>query len=280
MRRRELARAMRVGEKSYAEFRARLDALVKDGRIALGRGRRYVAPERAGVVTGRVATTGRGFGFLRRGEPGTKDLFIPPDRMNGAMDGDLVVVEPVKGRGGRGRRGGGGRGDRVRVVKILERGRTSVAGLFVPTGGGGGMVLPDSRALSEIEIFARGQSASGPAPGRNAKVLVEVTRPPRDDRPATGRVVRVLGEAGTYAAEREAVIAEHGLLVEYPEDALAEVAKFSEGISDEERLRRADYTRGLAVTIDPADARDYDDAISVERSGKIWRLRVHLSAVG
>ncbi|MHC5057900.1 MAG: ribonuclease R family protein [Planctomycetota bacterium] len=276
MRRRELARAMRVPDDGYAEFRAALDALVRDGRVALARGRRYVAPERAGVVTGRIATTGRGFGFVRRPEPGTKDFFVPPDRMNGAMDGDLVVVEPIKGRG---RRGAGGKGDRVRVVRIIERGRERVAGTFVPTGAGGGVVLPDSRALSEIEVFARDAGVSRPAPGRNGKVLVEVTRPPRDDRPATGRVVRVLGEAGTYAAERDAVIAEFGLLEEYPEDALAEVEAFGKGIPDEERLRRADYTGELAVTIDPADARDFDDAISVKRSGKGWTLRVHIADV-
>jgi ribonuclease R len=276
MRRRELARAMRVSEGGYAGFRSALDVLVRDGRVALGRGRRYVAPEKTGLVTGRIATTGRGFGFVRRPEPGVRDLFVPPDRMNGAMDGDLVVVEPIKGRG---RRGAAGKGDRVRVVRILERGRTTVAGTFVPTGGGGGIVMPDSRALAEIEVYAGDARAARDAPAQGAKVLVEVTRPPRDDRPAVGRVVKILGEAGTYAAERDAVIAEHGLREEYPEDALAEVEAIKAGIPDEERARRADYTEELAVTIDPDDARDYDDAISVKRSGSGWRLRVHIADV-
>ncbi len=276
MRRRELARAMRVQEGEYAEFRSALDALVRDGRLALGRGRRYVAPEKAGLVEGRIATTGRGFGFVRRPEPGVKDLFVPPDRMNGAMDGDLVVVEPIKGRG---RKGRSGKGDRVRVVRVLERGRTVVAGTFVPTGGGGGIVLPDSRSLADIEVFPRDAKAARDAPAQGTKVLVEVTRPPRDDRPAAGRVVRILGEAGTYAAERDAVIAEYGLREEYPEDALAEIEAIKAGIPDEERALRADYTEELAVTIDPDDARDYDDAISVERSGTGWRLRVHIADV-
>jgi len=229
-------------------------------------------------IVGRVEIKGGQYGFLRTQEPGQADLFVPPGRLGGAMNGDLVLAR--RGRSGRpaGRRGrrGGDRGDAAEIVRVLERARRRIAGVFVPFGTGGGVVLPDARGIEEIEIPPG--AAAGAADG--AKVAVEITRYPAGRRIPAGRVAEVLGEAGTYAAERAAVVAENDLREGFPAEVEAEAASLDAGIGERESLRRADYSDELAVTIDPVDAKDFDDAIHIralEEGG--WLLRVHIADV-
>lgn len=258
MRRRELARAMRIPEEDYPAFREELERLEEEGRIILGRGRRYMLSEQAGFFTGRLELKRQGYGFVRSREPGAEDHFVPPDRLKGASDGDLVLVERVRSRG---------RAPIAAVAKVLERARRLVSGTFVQTPGGPGMVLPDSGWPGALEV--RGEAPDG------AKVLVEL-----GDRPGTARIVEVLGDAGSWAAERAAVMKTEGLRKEFSEEAEREAAGLPGGIPQEEVRKRVDLTEELAVTIDPDDARDHDDAIGVTRlpDGR-WMLRVHIADV-
>jgi len=267
MRRRELARAMRVPEEDYAAFRAELEALEAQGRVVLGRGRRYALGERAGMFVGRLETKGGRYGFVRTRDGRVEEHFVPPGALGGAMDGDLVLVERQRGRA---------RGPVARVAKVLERARRIVTGVFVATSGGAGVVLPDSSAYGELEVGP--SDASGASDG--AKVAVEVVRYARADRAAAGRITELLGESGTWAAERAAVIRAEGLQSEFSDEAEREAAALEGGIAPFELARRADYSDECTVTIDPDDARDHDDAIGVCRlEGGGWRLRVHIADV-
>ena len=268
MRRRELARAMRVAGDDYTLFREALDELERRGVATVGRGRRYSLAERSGHLRGRIEVKRAGYGFLKPNEPGSPDLFVPAKFVGGAMDGDVVLASRERGR----------RGPIARVTKVVERARRRVTGVFLSTGAGG-IVVPGSRGIQEVSV--RRAEAAGALDGQ--KVSVEITRHAERHRSAEGRVERVLGEAGTWEAERAARIEEYGLRVEFPEDVEREAAALPEEIPESELARRADYTDELSVTIDPDDARDYDDAISVARegggSGEGWRLRVHIADV-
>ena len=277
MRRRELARAMSVAAEDYALFREALDDMERRGAVIVGHGRRYALPGRAGLVRGRIEVKGGRYGFLKPREPGAQDLFVPPKLLGGAMDGDVVLASLEPRRRERRKGGRGKRGPVARVMKILERGVHRVTGVFLSTGRGSGIVVPGSRAIPEVSI--RGADTGGALDGR--KVSVEITRYPEPDRPALGRIARVLGEAGTWEAERAARIEEFGLRAEFPEEIEREAAELPAELPEDELARRADYTNEIAVTIDPDDARDHDDAISVARQGVKggWRLRVHIADV-
>jgi ribonuclease R len=265
MRRKELARAMRVPDDEYGAFRSVLDRLVEEGRVSLGRGRRYVTAEQSGLFAGSIEIKRGGYGFFKSREPGTQDLFVPPDSLADAMDGDTVIARPANSRGRK----------IARVDKVVRHSRERVTGVFVSTGVGG-IVLPDYRGLPEIEIAP--MDTKGAQDGQ--KVVVQLTRFPAGGRPPAGKIVDVLGEAGTWEAERAAKIIEFGLRVEFPEDALRLAEGLSESIADAEAARRADYTEELVVAIDPDDARDHDDAIHVaRRKGGGWLLRVHIADV-
>jgi ribonuclease R len=265
LRRRELARAMKCDTDEYDGFRGALDALVDEGAAVLGRGRRYVLAERSGMITGTIEIKRGRFGFVHGREPGAQDLFVPPDAVGEALDGDTVLVSTSMSRG---RRVG-------RVEKVVVRSRRQITGVFVAAGKGG-LVLPDYRGLPDIEISPRDTLDAEDGD----KVAVEITRHARGGGAPGGRVAEILGRAGTYAAERAARVIEFGLRAEFGQRAEAEAALLTDSIAPEEEARRADYTKELVVAIDPDDARDHDDAIHVSRGDDgTWLLRVHIADV-
>jgi len=264
LRRKELFKALRPEESRYDEFRAALDELVDDGVVVLGRGRRYALAAASGMFTGTIEIKRGQFGFVKPRDAGAADLFVPPDATGGALDGDTVLVRTAKSRGRK----------IARVEKVVRRARSTVAGVFVSTGHGG-VVIPDHRALPEFEIDP--QDLGGATDGE--KVLVEPMARTYGS-PPVARVVRLLGTAGTWTAERAARVAEFELRTEFADDVEEEAARAPADIPAEEAARRADHTAEVVVAIDPDDARDHDDAFHVRRNDDgTWLLRVHIADV-
>ena len=244
-----------------------------------------------GTITGRVEVKRGGMGFLISDPPGN-DIYIAEGDLAGALTGDIVAVATKKqvqrgGRRGKFGRGGGSSRPAGRVVKILERGHLRIVGTFhahrfshahkkEPVG----YIVPDARGVfSELDILPDDCGAARDGD----KIAVELLEPEADYRSGhrpLGRVVEVFGPAGEPDAEVRAIVENFGVHTSFPENVLAEAEALPGEVSDDELVGRTDYTRPVTFTIDPADAKDHDDAVAVRRDedGRITLL-VHIADV-
>ena len=260
-------------------------------------------------VAGRLVLHHDGYGFVIPDTPMPQldgDVFIPRDAIGDAMHGDHVLVRVMP-------RSGGGRfsapsGQRAegRILKVLNRAHPSVVGLF-RYGPRGNVVLPyDPRIQHEIEIppgqeltaalraklgFAdSGWAGSGArsAAGRvprlpeldGAVVNVELLRFPRAGASPAGRVIEIVGRPGDLGVDTEIIIRKHHLPYEFPAEVLEEAEHRAIAVSDVDREGREDFRHLPIVTIDGETARDFDDAVYVERrAGGGWHLQVHIADV-
>ncbi|HEX2711160.1 MAG TPA: RNB domain-containing ribonuclease, partial [Candidatus Acidoferrales bacterium] len=248
------------------------------------------------LLAGRLVTHRDGYGFVvpDRPVPGMDgDLFIPRDSLGDAMHGDHVLARI----GRRDRSGLPGRAE-GRVVRILERAHPTVVGLF-RYGARGNVVLPyDTRLLHEIVIppgeeltpalLAKlGPEVRGPARRRarlseldGAVVNVELTRFPRGGVAPAGRVVEILGWPGELGVDVEIIIRKHHLPYRFPEEVLAAARQAAQPVGGRDLAGREDFRLLPIVTIDGETAKDFDDAVYVERlaNGR-WQLQVHIADV-
>lgn len=301
LRKRALAKKLEIDDDDYVDFRHFLDELVEKGEVAELRHGKYGLPRHGealkrgrsqggtfseqlknlpkNALVGRIDIKRGGFGFLLSDPPG-RDLYIANDDLGGAMSGDLVATTMKRGR--RGPRAAG------RVVRVLERAHPKIVGTFfgykptkyMPKGGPGGYVVPDARGLfDEIDILPkdRGEANDGD------KVAIELIEAAENFRPGmrpTGRVVEVFGGAGELEAELEAILQNFNLRREYPDEVLTQAESISDKIPPDELDRRVDYTDRLTFTIDPEDAKDHDDAISLRiLEGGRTEVLIHIADV-
>jgi len=269
---RQLARWMGVDEEAYGTFRASVKRLRDAGQVVMGSGNALMLPEMPGRVTGFFRQNPKGFGFVTPESPNSNgDLFIPPDAVEGAMDGDLVIAEARK----QGRRDGQEL-YRGRIVKIVKRSENRVVGELKQSDGKW-FVLPDGKQLTR-PIIIRDVGAAGAKP--DTKVVVEITRYPESGKLPVGVIVEEIGPAGPLATETRGIILAHGLQEEFPEEALAEARAAVASFDPEDSAGREDLTSLTIITIDPDTARDYDDAISIQtNSDGTWTAGIHIADV-
>jgi len=268
---RELAQLLRVPREERNNFKRQLTALVTDGQLLQIRGNRFGVAEKMDVVVGRLQTNPGGFGFVvpEHAEPGErKDIFIAPPNLAEAMHGDRVVAR-VERQTERGLEG--------RIIRILQRSQETVVGRFESDDSGLGYVVPfDRRILTDIHVPS-GQSSSA-EPGE--MVLVEITRWPTASRGPVGRVREVLGRIDEPGVDTQIIIRKHGIPDTHSEESVEEAKRLG-GIVKERDIRgRTDFRPVTTVTIDGEHARDFDDAITIERlaNGNYW-LGVHIADV-
>ena len=269
---RQLARWMGVDEEAYGTFRASVKRLRDAGQVVMGAGNALMLPEMPGRVTGFFRQNPKGFGFVTPESPNSNgDLFIPPDAVEGAMDGDLVIAEARK----QGRRDGQEL-YRGRIIKIVKRSENRVVG-ELKTSDGKWFVLPDGKQLTR-PIIIHDVGAAGAKP--DTKVVVEITRYPEPGKLPVGVIVEAIGPAGPLATETRAIILAHGLQEEFPDEAVAEARAAVASFDPEDDATREDLTSLTIITIDPDTARDYDDAVSIQiNSDGTWTAGVHIADV-
>ena len=269
-RSRELARKLGVSDDQYPAFRQVLRTLEESGRIARGGGGKWTKPEATeGQLAGVIEVKRGGFGFFVCDAANEEDLFIPEEGLNGAMNGDRVLVEPA--RGGRGK----GALSAAKVVRVLERAIKRIV-CRVITCGREILCDPDD---PRIASYFSATLPDGMKVFPDDKVLVEITAYPERGGDGRGTIMDRLGPAGEPETEIAAILAQFDTPVDFPEDVLEQVRGLSMVITAAERAQRLDFTDDLCVTIDPVDARDFDDAISITRSENGWRLGVHIADV-
>ncbi len=247
-------------------FQRRLQAMLKGGELVQNRRGALGPASRMHAVAGTVQGHRDGFGFLIP-DDGSEDIFLPPRQMRELMHGDRASVR-VTGRDSRGRPEGS-------LVDVLERKTVRVVGRYVAERGVG-LVIPDnSRITHEILIP---QDEAGRA--RHGQIVAaEILSPPGKHNAPIGRVVEVLGEALAPGMEIDIAIRSHNLPHVWPQAVLAEAAVFGEQVAESAKRGRTDLRKLPLVTIDGADARDFDDAVYAEPAGEGWRLWVAIADV-
>jgi ribonuclease R len=290
-------RERRLLLEQLARITARGD-LIKTDREHWSIPKRTTGASRENLMAGRLDLHRDGYGFVRpntrQGAGKEDDVFIPPDEINGAMQGDQVLVELAPPRAD-GRRLG-------RVARILERRNPTVVGVFHYARSDrelGHSVVPFDERMTQKIVILRGQEITETKQeatphrvlGREARtgadyddleglvVDVEITSWPTPTRPPMGRVIEVLGDPDDFGVDVEMMIRKHQLPRVFPEKVLAE-ARAVAFIDDVEVDRRRDFRDLPIVTIDGETARDFDDAVLVtNRADHGYELQVHIADV-
>ena len=268
MKFKEMAGLLQVPKEERDNLRLVLEDLIRDGKAELSINGRYQLVN-ANLRTGTFSGTTRGFGFvLIDGEP---DVFIGESDTKGARDKDKVQIA-IKGDGSFAKNGKKREGV---VVKILERGNDCVVGMFRMSGHKG-FVIPDNQKFGSEIAIAR-EHTKGAVGGH--KVVVKVTDFGTGGRLPEGRIIEILGHVDDPGVDIMSVIRGNGLPVVFPPEVDREIAAVPQEVSEEESKGRTDFRELLTVTIDGEDAKDLDDAITIERTAEGYRLGVHIADV-
>ncbi|MBN1973668.1 MAG: ribonuclease R [Sedimentisphaerales bacterium] len=267
-----LAKALGVSSENYEQFKEDFDQLRQSGHVIIGAKNMISLPSLAGQIVGTFRANPKGFGFVSPQQANTHgDLFIPPNATAEAMTGDIVIAK-VKKQGKR----DGQMQYAGEIIEIIERAQNKFVGILLrhPEGW---IVQPDGSGffdpISVDDITAKGAEEKD-------KVIVEILSYPTEKYLARGVIIEVLGKAGRYDTEIKAVIHQFHLPGEFGSECIGQSRQAAAEFNPEKARGREDITDKVIVTIDPPDAKDFDDAISLEKdSDGNWVLGVHIADV-
>ncbi len=283
----QLVRELGVKGEDRRELDRLLEQLVQRGRLIEPRSGHYILTDRQNeYVAGRLSLHRDGYGFLIRDQPGAEDIYVKADSLAAAMNGDRVLVQLTRAGATDGR-----------LVRILSRAHPEVVGQFRYHPRGSFVIPYDDKIRDHISI-PRGAEIPPPAPQQHrlgdvpsvevagaeeldgAVVNVELTQFPSNTESAAGRVIEILGWPGDFGIDVEIVIRKHHLPHRFPPEVLGEAEAIPAVLPAPEIARRRDFRPLDIVTIDGETARDFDDAVWVERlpSGH-FQLQVHIADV-
>ena len=218
-------------------------------------------------ITGVVDHVSSRFAYVKIGKD-EPDIFVKGNDLGSAVDGDTVQIVIFPTRHGEHREG--------KVTKVLHRSRNRFVGK-VELSKNFAFVVPDARKIHG-DFFIYPENINGATTGD--KVIIEVMSWSENDRKAEAKIVEVLGKAGENEAEIHSIMAEFELPFRFPERVINESQKISEGITDEEIKKRWDFRDVTTFTIDPEDAKDFDDAISFRKlDDGLFEIGVHIADV-
>jgi ribonuclease R len=264
---REILSSLQVSADQRPTLRNLLKQMSRDGLLIKLKKGKYGLPSKMKLVTGRVQGHADGFGFVIHEEEGQPDLFINPRKMREVMHGDRVMCRIEHTSGGRAEGS---------IVRIIERGQQTLVGIFDRTSHLAYIVPVEKRLNCEISI--PGKQTGGAK--RGEAVVVEITSYPTKNLPAEGKVVEVLGAPDDPEIEIEMIIRKNGLPRQFPLDAAEEAKNVPTKIPEEEIQKRLDLRDKTIFTIDGETAKDFDDAVSIEKKPKgNYILGVHIADV-
>ena len=271
---RVLAKRTGVSDGEYPEFRKSLRALVQEGRVEVGRNNTVRAIDPHGTVVGVYRRTTSGLGFVRpnhkTGDPPKPDVRIRDGKELDASTGDTVLVKLTR----KATHQGDAAGD---ILRIVERATRTFVGTYFERDGEGFVKIDGT-------VFAHSVSVGDPgAKGVKSqdKVVVDLLKFPSAEARGEGVIAEVLGPLTQPGVDLLTIIRAFGLPEAFPEAALAEARVQADAFNENDFDGREDFTQGTVITIDPVDARDFDDAVSVEIDPKTkhWILTVHIADV-
>src|SRR5215475_3296354 len=273
----DIARRLGLTSTGRVALRRTLRELERAGEIARIRKDRYILPAEADLVTGRLSLHPAGYGFLTPEKAGEADVFIAAENIGTAMHGDRVVArisrdapsERIKGR----REG--------RVIRILERAHDTIVGTLQRSRNFYYVVPDDPRFVHDIYVQVPPRQKLPKIPTLGDKVVVRLEDWQSRHVNPEGEIVEVLGRADAPGVDMLSIIRKYGLPTEFPKSVTDEANRIPKSVEQRMIEGREDLRDKFVVTIDPDDARDFDDAIDVEKVDNDggWQLGVHIADV-
>lgn len=254
------------GQRMRALLVETLTGMLRAGQIIENRRHEYCLTQKLELTTGRVSGHKDGFGFVIP-DDGSADVYLSAREMRSLFHGDRVAVKVI----GEDRRG---KPEGV-LVDVLERGTREVAGKFVRERGIG-IVIPDNAKIAHRILIAKGESG-GARPGQI--VVAQILDYPTHMEQPTGRIVQIIGSPEQKGIATDIAIQSHGIPTGWPKPVREQVEKIGDSVPAAAKKARVDLRDVDLLTIDGADARDFDDAVFCEPSGKGWRLLVAIADV-
>ncbi len=272
----ELLRLLRLPPHRQQVLQGALRELEQTGRVVRIKGNRYIQPREADLIPGRIRMNRQGKGFLQPDDPGLKEITIPEGATGTALHEDRVLVRrDVRPKG---LRSGAIEADMGTVVRILERRRTQMVGTL-QRGRKFLYVIPDDPRIPH-DIYVPEPRDLGRPVRIGDKVLVELREWESRHMNPEGEIVEVLGAPGEEGVDMLSVLRQYDLPLHFPKAVLHEAHAIGTTVHARDGAGRVDCRRHRVVTIDPDDAKDFDDAICLERvSAEQWRLWVHIADV-
>jgi len=245
-----------------------LDALEEEGKIERLSNGHYKTTRASKSITGIVDHVNVRFAYVATGQEGMKDIYVRTSDLGSALHGDTVEVAVSKKRSGDNPEG--------KVTQIIKRGRNRFVGR-IELSRDFGFIVPDFKKIYQ-DFFVYPENLAGATV--NDKVLFEVTKWADGDKSPEGKVIEILGKTGENEAEIHSIMAEFDLPFRFPENVLHESKQIPEDINYDEIKKRRDFRDVTTFTIDPEDAKDFDDAISFQKleNGR-YEIGVHIADV-
>lgn len=269
IKRRDMRAMLSVPQEDREKFENLINELIAEGHVFETKKGKLASPKDLQMATGTFIGHARGFGFVTP-DAGGEDIFIPASETMGAMQKDRVLYK-VLHKAEKGKKADGV------IVRILERGQQRIVGTFEAGSKGYGFVVADDKKIAK-DIFISRENTKGAVTGH--KVVVEITDYGEDRRNPEGKVIEILGHINDPGVDILSVIRRYELAVEFPEEVYAEIEHLGTEVAEADKKGREDLRDLLTITIDGADAKDLDDAVSLKRLGNgNFELGVHIADV-
>ncbi len=254
------------GQRMRTLLADKLLKMVRAGQIIENRRGEFCLLEKLELITGTVTGHQDGFGFLAR-DDGGEDMYLSAREMRAIFHGDRVAVRAI-GLDRRGR-------DEGQLVEVLKRGIREVAGQFIRERGIG-IVIPDNPKVAHRILVAKGEAGSA----KHGQIVVaKILDYPTHIEQATGKIVQVIGDPGTKGIATDIAIHAHGIPTDWPQAVRQQARTLGRDVAEDAKKNRVDLRDVNLVTIDGADARDFDDAVFCEASGNGYRVLVAIADV-
>lgn len=250
------------------EAASAIEKLLLEGRLLLTRKKKLALPEQTGLVYGRIQGSARGYGFFIP-EDGSPDMFIPADAMHGAMHNDMVWARAAETASHNGTQ-------EAEVALIAVRALAVIVGTYEQEGAGNGYVVPDEPRVNSDMLIEAGKSLNAQ---NGDKVVAKILRYPDGRRPMQGEITEILGTKDDAKADILSIIRRLELPDVFPKNVTRQARALNKPVPAETAALREDLRDKLVITIDGADAKDLDDAVSLTRLADGWLLGVHIADV-
>lgn len=265
MKIKELAIILQVSKEERADLELVLNELLTEGKIEISkRGKYKIAKEK--TVTGTFVTHPKGFGFIEV-EGRDDDIFVSEENSGNAFYGDVVQATLISGNTGKRQEG--------RITQVISHTVTEVVGTYEKSKNFG-FVVPDNQKILQ-DIFIPQECAKGAVNGH--KVIAEITSYGSSRKKPEGKITKIIGHISDPGTDVLSIVYAKELPFEFPEKVLNQAERVKEEVSEADMQGRLDLRNVQMVTIDGEDAKDLDDAVSLEKDGNIWHLGVHIADV-
>jgi ribonuclease R len=280
----EIARELGLKGRESVSVRKTLRELENGGEIVRIRKNRYVLPSEADLVTGKLSIHQAGYGFLVPEKAGEPDVFIATENTGTAMTGDRVVARisrDVPPRRAKARAGQAFKSrSEGRVIRILERARDTIVGTLQHSRNFYYVVPDDPRLVHDVYVQVPPREKLPKAPTRGDKVVVRLEAWESRHVNPEGEIIEVLGAATAPGIDMLSIVRKYDLPTAFPKSVIDEANRIPQSVEQRMVDGRDDLRDKFIVTVDPDDARDFDDAIDVEKiDNEGWRLGVHIADV-